>query len=89
MATSMRNVHMDTAADLGLGQITPHMALDDRSAYSGPSVPAKVTAARQLSAVATIAGSMDAAIYSVRASIGNELVGVFVDPTLRRSMRRE
>jgi hypothetical protein len=65
------------------------MALGDRSAYSGPSVPVKVTAAREPSAAATIVGSMDATICSVRASIGNKSVGAFVDPTLRRSMRRE
>jgi hypothetical protein len=65
------------------------MASGDRSAYSGPSVLAKVTLAMQSSATATIAGSMDVAICSVRTSIGNESVGVFVDPTLRRSRRRE
>jgi hypothetical protein len=88
-ALVMRNIHVDTTADLGLGQITPHMALGDRSAYSGPSVLAKVTVARQSSATATIAGSMDVAICSVQTSIGNESVGVFVNPTLRRSRRRE
>jgi hypothetical protein len=75
VALVMRNTHMDTAADLGLGQSMPHMTLGDRSAYSGSSVPAKVTAARQSSTAVTIVGSMDAVICSVRASIGNKSVG--------------
>jgi hypothetical protein len=64
------------------------MALSDRSASSGPSARAMVTAAGQSSAAVTVATSLDGACCSVRASIGNNSARISVDPPLPRVSAR-